>query len=347
VSNIGMELSDGARSRTRRVTIAALFLISAFSSVWLVRCCFRVESSETLAPSVSAVALVAASALLFWKSRFGYLLAAISAALSLQWFSKTELPNFPALNSWTLFNLQDNISSLADAKPRVIFASAMIASTICSLVALLPANWLLQGKPIRERLWPGFALAFVLVGVWYLKSVSPYRVPIIVDGPSPELAILHIEKNGLRFVETEISVYRNGEYYFSRNHRTLFQYRFAVRGGQGVLPPELSSEVKNLAASPVIQTLYTGDLEPIRAWRSEGWYVRTGRKFSAFTSERWTEPPKQAVELFQALMNAAHPDKPLPDGKDICFGFCYDPLAGLGFEAFNDRCGYNNGTRCE
>jgi hypothetical protein len=35
--------------------------------------------------------------------------------------------------------LQDNISSLADAKPRVIFASAMIASTICGLVALLPA----------------------------------------------------------------------------------------------------------------------------------------------------------------------------------------------------------------
>src|SRR3954453_13648981 len=110
-----MELSDGARSRTTRITIAVLFVISAFSSVWLVRCCFRVESSETLAPSVSAVALAAAAALLFWRPRFGYVLATISAAFSLQWFSKTELSNFPALNSWILFNLQDNISSLADA----------------------------------------------------------------------------------------------------------------------------------------------------------------------------------------------------------------------------------------
>ena len=342
-----MELGNGARSRTTRVATAALFVISAFSSVWLVRCCFRVESSETLAPSVSAVALVAASALLFWRSRFGYLLAAISGAFSLQWFFKTELQNFPALNSWILFNLQDNITSLADAKPRVIFAGAMIASTICSLMALLPANWLLQGKPIRERLWPGFALAFVLVAVWYLKSVSPYRVPIFADGPTPDLAILHVEKDGLRFVETEISVYRNGQYYFSRNHRTLFQYRFAVRGGEGFLAPELSSEVRNLAASPVIKTLHTADLEPIRAWRSEGWYVRTGRKFLAFPSQYGTEPPKQAVDLFEALINATHPDKPLPDEKDICFGFCYDPLAGLGFDTLNDRCGFNNGTRCE
>jgi len=199
---------------------------------------------------------------------------------------------------------------------------------------------------MRERLWIGTVIAFSLIVFWYLKSVSPYRVPLIMDGPDPELAILHVEKNRFRFDETEISIYRD-QYYFSRNHRTLFQYRFANRGGQGVLTPELAAEVRNLTASPVIHTPRTNDAKPIRAWRADGWYIRTGRRFSAFTSGNRSEPPQQAVELFAVLMKAAGPDEPLPDGKDVCLGFCYDPLAGLGFAAFNDRCGYDNGTRCE
>jgi hypothetical protein len=34
----------------------------------------------------------------------------------------------------------------------------------------------------------------VVVASWYGLSASPYRIPLIVDGVSPELTVLHLQK---------------------------------------------------------------------------------------------------------------------------------------------------------
>ena len=88
---------------------------------------------------------------------------------------------------------------------------------------------------------------------------------------------------------------------------------------------------------------------PIRAWRGEGWYLcaRSKQKVLAFTTEDQTSAPQEVVDLFQEFLSAMRQEGGLPDGKDICFGFCYDAVAGLGLANLNDRCLYDNGTRCQ
>jgi hypothetical protein len=71
-------------------------------------------------------------------------------------------------------------------------------------------------------------------------------------------------------------------------------------------------------------------------------------KVLAFTSEYGTEAPKEVVELFRELESAAPAEKETTRTvNDICMGFCYDPLAGLGLENMNDRCGGRYGTYCK
>ena len=326
---------------------ATFFPLSAFTGAWLVRS-LQLGNAEGVV-TVCVVGLVVASVLLFFRPRLDYSIAVLSGLVALYWFSRLELANFPALNSWILFNLPDTVPSVDKAQPRIAFGAALIASSVFSLNALLPAKWCFRGKAVRERLWPPFAIALAIVAFWYFSSVSPYRVPIFSDGPRPELAILHIQKDGLQFNETMMSVYRDGNYYYSRNNRTLFQYEFATQGGNGILPGELFSEVQSVAVSPSMTVLRTFPATALRAWRAEGWYVYSRRepRLLAFTTENRMEPPKQVVDLFRKLVALPPVEKPLPAGKDVCFGFCYDPQAGLQMANMNDRCWFNNGTSCE
>jgi hypothetical protein len=299
--------------------------------------------------TVALFGLVIALAFLFYIPRLAYSIAFVSGAVALYWFSHRELGNFPALNSWVLFNLPDTVASLDNAQLRIVFGSTLLASIICSVIALVPEKWHLRGKSIRDHVSLAFMLSLAVVAFWYFRSVAPYRVPIFADGPRPELAILHVQKDGLQFHETRMSIYRDGRYYYSRNNRELFQYEFATQGGNGVLPVELFSDVQSIAASPLITSLHTPPPTALRAWRAEGWYVytRRERRFLTFTTEYQAEPPKQVLDLFQKLVALPPVEKPLPAERDICFGFCYDPQAGLQMSNLNDRCGFDNGTRCE
>jgi len=64
-------------------------------------------------------------------------------------------------------------------------------------------------------------------------------------------------------------IYWDGSYYYSRNKRTLFQYKFASQGGNGVPPLELFSEVQGVAESQLITGLHTPPASALRAWRGE------------------------------------------------------------------------------
>jgi hypothetical protein len=145
--------------------------------------------------------------------------------VALYWFSRIEFQQFPALNSWIAFNFPDGYPhSFPDvflAKLKILFAATVVVSTACCATRLLPPGWLLRGLPIRERTWPAFAVCFLAIATWYAASASPYRVPLIVDGIWPELTVLHVEKRGIQFHETTISVVQDGKLYGQRNEETV------------------------------------------------------------------------------------------------------------------------------
>ena len=88
--------------------------------------------------------------------------------------------------------------------------------------------------------------------------------------------------------------------------------------------------------SPQLWVLHTRPAKELRAWNAEGWYVTLkDSHLVAFTSEYHTAPPREVTELFQELENL--PGQPRPFAiRDICLGFCYDPVAALGFTYAND-----------
>ena len=65
------------------------------------------------------------------------------------------------------------------------------------------------------------------------------------------------------------------------------------------------------------------------------------RESTAFTTENGVSPPKELVELFRMLeISPSEGSSRQYVVRDVCMGFCYDPKAGLGYTAENQRCGY-------
>ncbi|MBZ5616756.1 MAG: hypothetical protein LAO23_22360 [Acidobacteriia bacterium] len=330
-----------------KITTAVLFTCSALSIVWLVLATPRDNRVAPLVVMACALGFLAASCAVFLRPRISYFAGTISGIVALHWFSRIELFDFPPLNSWILFNLPDGDPTIIIAKLRILFVVTIVISTTCSLIRLLPANWTLRRIPVRQRTWPAFAVCFVVIFSWYCASARPYRIPWIVDAVWPELTVLHVEKSGIQLHETTVTVYRDGKFYVTRNDRRLLQYRFAVHAANGVLPQTMTTRVQLLTQSPQIRNSHTQPATVLRDRKAEGWYIRTRQGVLAFTTEYGTELPKEVVDLFRDLESVAPTEKNLGTLKDVCLGFCYDPLAGLGLLYINDRCKEQNGTRCK
>jgi hypothetical protein len=335
----------------RKVVTSVIFLCAAGSIVWLLLSIAPGDRPTPAAAISSALAFVVASEGVFLRPRFSYWLGLVSGFVALYWFSRIEFRYFPALNSWIAFNLPDGnpqfFSDVFIAKLKILVVVTVVTSTVCCMIRLLPKNWALRKVPVRERTWPAFAFCFLVVASWYGVSASPYRIPLIVDGAPAELTVLHVEKRGTQFNEIAISAGRDGRFYVERNKRRLFQYLFASRGGSGVLPETITAGVRKLAQSTQLRNTSTAPAVALRNRNAQGWYVRTGYRVLAFTSEYGTEPPREVVGLYHELESVAIAEKELRTVNDICMGFCYDPLAGLGLGNLNDRCTERNGTRCK
>jgi hypothetical protein len=334
-----------------KVTTTIIFLCSAGSIAWLF---LALPPGDRLSPVpvvASALGFVVASEGVFLRPRFSYWLGLVAGLVALHWFSRIEFRNFPTLNSWIAFNLPDGnpqfFSDVFFAKLKILFVATVVISTACCLIRLLPATWELRKIPIRERTWPALAVCFLVIVTWYGASASPYRIPLIVDSVPPELTVLHVEKKGIQFHETVISTYTDGMLFVERNNRRLFQYGFAVGSGIGILPKTITARVRALTRSTELRDLHTAPAVALRSKNAEGWYIRTERGVLAFTTEYGTEPPREVVDLFHDLESIAPAEKELRSINDICIGFCYDPLAGLGLDNLNDRCLERNGTRCK
>jgi len=333
-----------------KIIAAVLFASSSIIITYLLLILPRDNRPVAFPMVASALGFMAAASLILVKPRVGYFAGLLAGSVALHWFSRIEFWDFPPLNSWVLLNLPDGNPAVSVAGVRICFVGLVVASVVCAFTRLLPVHWTLRKAPVRDQVWPALVVCFGVLVSWYAVSVKPFRIPYIVDAVAPELTILHVQKNGIQFRESAVTVYRDGRFYANRNDRRLFQYRFEVREAQGVLPQTITLQVHQLVESAHVRDLRTLPAAALRTWTAEGWYVRTSQGVAAFTSEFGTQPPTEIVDLFRNLESSTPAETNLGTLKDVCLGFCYDPLAGLGFlymNEMNERCKAQDGTRCQ
>jgi hypothetical protein len=293
---------------------------------------------------VSPLAFLCAFVLVFLRPAPGYVLGGIAGMIALPWFVLTEI-NSPS-SIWIFLNILDpNPEAYPDLYPTVfvilkILSVALISVAIaCSLLRMLPSSVQLRNSPLSRRTWPAIAIGILVLAVWLPHSAMPWMLPGIVDGRSPELRILHVEKRGTRFRETSVSAARDGKFTVSTYGRRLFQYRFRIPFLYGLIPPVTLEQAHRLAHSSALRSLRTAPPKALRAWNAEGWYIALeGSPLLAFTTEYGTTPPAEITDVLRQIEKLPGIEAPSWEVADVCFGFCYDPRAGLGFRFTNQRC---------
>jgi hypothetical protein len=223
----------------------------------------------------------------------------------------------------------------------ILSLALIVISIACSLVRFLPASWSWRGSPVFGRTWPAFAVGFVVLATWFARSVTPYEVPSFADGIAPELRILHLQKTGLRIREITISEFRDGQAFVTRDDRQLFHYEFETQVADIVLgetSPAALKHARALVRSPDLRRLRTPLPTMMRSWNAEGWYValKDSRVF-AFTSENRRTPPREVTDLFGEIEQLPSSEEKRFAVRDVCLGFCYDPVAALGFSVLRQR----------
>ena len=67
-----------------------------------------------------------------------------------------------------------------------------------------------------------------------------------------------------------------------------------------------------------------------------------GVGLQAYATDKGSIPPQEIVDLFRDLEKIPRSQETQSEMRDVCLGFCYDPLSGLGSLYANHRC-FNNG----
>ena len=253
-------------------------------------------------------------------------------------------------NVWLLFNQPDNRFAIYPlyTVPAILSVALLALALSTAVVRLLPSRWHLGRSSFRDHTWPALVASFVVLASWFSQSVMPYRIPGAVDYSDwPILQILHVEKHGLQFHETCVKVwgrpYRPVSVSFSEDDRRLFQYRFQLTNASGKPPEALVERVRAFIKSPDRGERKSDAVKPIRTWNADGWYLNAeGSGLRVYGTANGTAPPQELVELFQQLNNVPRVEESGSELKDVCLGFCYDPLSAMGLLYSNHRC-FNDG----
>jgi hypothetical protein len=95
---------------------------------------------------------------------------------------------------------------------------------------------------------------------------------------------------------------------------------------------------KQLEAFKKSVELLTQRLTPtpmLHSWNADGWYVVGESKILAFTTDNKMGPPLLVEDMFTEIEKQPMIATQTAIGRDVCFGFCYGPLAALGFKYMN------------
>jgi hypothetical protein len=363
VSNYLMRLTARENYKFRRQLLtSAIFLSTAGSLVYvLIKASDDYRSfwlrdylAVTVATIVGPLALIFAAVRLFYKRRSGYAVGLFAGLVTLPVLVWREFHSFyfQFFNPWIGLNLPDrqNAEFISFSKWRILCGAITVVAVATAVLRMLPEKWTMRGTPLSGRTWPAFLISLLITAAWFASAASPYRIPIIVDGSEPDLAILHVTKCGPQFNETAISLGRNGRYFVSRNRRRWFSYQWTTTVNEGVLPPTIMMSENALPDLAQFKVSATSGAQPLHEWNAEGWYVRLKRsRILEFRSDRGTLPPDELVGFFHEVEKVSETEVSRETIKDVCFGFCYDPRAALGLVYVNQRCftAANNITHCE
>lgn len=204
---------------------------------------------------------------------------ALFAVVSAPWLYLNLMRGSELANVWIIFNVPDNKFNvdIPYAVLGILCIGLITAATAMSILRLLPLNWHFRGSLVRDRTWPAFAASFAVLTIWFGQSVMPYRIPGAVDYSSwPMLQILHVEKRGLQFHESCVSVTGRASQprsiTFSSNNRRLFEYQFEEKQESGTLPDPLVKQISEMIESTAHARTTSDIVKPIRAWNADAWY---------------------------------------------------------------------------
>jgi hypothetical protein len=329
----------------------ASFLLWPYTLVLALAFCgrfFREEahSAFSFLCVTASLFLAFAAGAVFYRATIAHS-AALAALVASPWIYSTAIRDTPLGNMWTSLNVPDQMmwGSVLVLTILIILSTTFIALAVATATfRLTPARWKILGTPLRDRTWPAFLVTFAFLAVWFSQSVMPYRASGAVDYSGwPIFQILHVQKQGLQFHETCIGFwgYRTPDQVsFSSNDRRLFHYRIRETTSRAYLPASFQQR-----AGAVLDSLRgtpgnSGTVGPIRAWNDEGWYL-LGQDVTFRVYTAGATPPPEILALFHDLESLPRSQESASDLKDICLGFCYDPLAGLGRIYANHRCGWD------
>ena len=113
-----------------------------------------------------------------------------------------------------------------------------------------------------------------------------------------------------------------------RDERYPFRYRSSGVIYVVMLSPETTGQIWSFIHSPVFIADRTSRAAFPKEWNSNTWFVLSGRKpLPVYTDVDDTVPPPQIMRWFKEAEAMPPLDNPRPfSSKDICLGFCYDPL---------------------
>jgi hypothetical protein len=258
-------------------------------------------------------------------------------------------------NVWLIFNQPDNRFAIYPlyTVPAILAVALLTLSISTAGTRLLPSRWHIGKYSLRDQTWPSLIVCFVMLAIWYSQSVMPYRIPGALDYSDwPILQILHVEKQGLQFHERCISIWgrrgRSLSVSFSKDDRRLFQYRFQQTGSSGQIPDPLAERIRDIIKSSKRADRRREIVKPLRNWNDDGWYFYVeGAGLSVYGTPNRTVPPQEVTSLFFELDKIPGSALSQSELRDVCFGFCYDPLSAMGSLYSNHRCFNGHGVVCQ
>jgi hypothetical protein len=199
--------------------------------------------------------------------------------------------------------------------------------------------------------WPSVLITLIVVAVWFSQSVMPYRIPGAVDySDYPGFQILHVEKRGLQFHETCVTVgegemryrWRGGRFSVTTHDRRLFAYRFSETDTTSTLTSSVYDRIHAIAPAVGSPRERSEVVKPVRAWNADNWYLHLQGSMKIYGTSNGTHPPQEIVDLFHDLQALPQSARTSSELRDVCLGFCYDPLSAMGYLFANHRC-FNDG----
>ena len=305
---------------------------------------------------LSPVLFVFAAGTISYRPTFSHV-AALVSLVGAPWIYSNAMTDWGLGNVWLVFNVPDNDPGAymrTYAQVAIAVVGLIALAVVTAGMRLLPEQWQFRGTPLCERTWPAFAASIVVLAGWFSQSVLPYRIPGAVDySDYPVLQILHVEKRGFQFHERCFSVYWQRPYRpisvsFAGSDRRLFEYRFQHNGSSLQLPKVLVENIQAVVESSAHETSQQDVVRPIWNWNADRWYF-SGRSFGlkVYGAADGPTPPQDVVDLFHQLDGIPHYSETHSELKDICLGFCYDPLSAMGRLYSNHRCfNDSNGVVC-